>query len=106
MKHTKSKEIIKSHYCYQMYRSFLSKDLSKTSGVFQEKVDKRYHHCLDMMERYQGKDLKVLSPWWKKLEFAFFGEINGKQAFFRITKRHDRYIYIEELPKGIYKTLP
>jgi hypothetical protein len=53
-------------------------------------------YCMDLMKDHNGHGLKILSFNLFHFSVGFYGEMNGKKAFFYITKSYDRFFYLED----------
>lgn len=56
-----------------------------------------FERCKAIANRYDGQGIKILSFNTFRFTVGFYGDINGRKAFFYITPSHDRYIYVDEL---------
>ena len=53
-----------------------------------------FSYCLNLMRKYKGTDLRILSYNTFHFSVGFIGEYEGQKAFFYITPNYDRYILI------------
>lgn len=58
-----------------------------------------YNYCWELFRKYNGDVFGIISYNSMVFSVGFTGEIDGKKAFFYITRDYDRYIYLEELDK-------
>ena len=56
-----------------------------------------FNYCRELVNDYQGRQGRIISYNLFQFTYGFIGKINGKDAFFYITKEYDRYIYLEDL---------
>lgn len=72
--------------------------LSDCYNRYSEAKEAAYDYCLDLVNRYNGGwSYRIISYNTTMFTFGFIGEIDGKPAFFYITRDYDRYIYLDEL---------
>ena len=63
-----------------------------------EAKEAAYDYCLDLCNRYNcSYNYTIMGYNTFSFSFGFAGEINGKEAFFYITKSYDRFIYLDEI---------
>jgi hypothetical protein len=57
-----------------------------------------FDYCISLGDKYNANDyIKIIKYNTMAFSVGFVGEIDGKQAFFYITRDYDRYIFIDEL---------
>ena len=82
------------------YQIFLKSDLFTLSQCYttaSTAKHRAFNYCLDLVMRYNATKYRILGYNCMMFSFGFVGEINGKPAFFYITKDYDRYIYLDEM---------
>lgn len=94
MKHTNTAQI-KRAYCE--YLKSPNWRLWHCYERYSESKEAAYEYCLDLVHRYNGGTYRIIGFNSMTFSFGFVGEINGKEAFFYITKSYDRFIYLDEI---------
>ena len=69
-------------------------ELWQVYGQYSRAKERAMLYCKELMAIYKGKDLRILS--WNTFTFSvgFYGEYDGKPAFFYITANNDRCMYL------------
>ena len=94
MKECKS-ELMKGAYArYLRSCHYCLSDVYKSFSVRKERA---FYYCRELVNIYNGIQGRIISANCNVFTYGFIGEIEGKQAFFYITKHYDRYIYLEDL---------
>lgn len=78
-------------------RAYNESNLYSLSNCYLKASDNKesaYDYCVNLMQKYNGENLRIISYNTFSFSAGFIGEYNGKRAFFYITKDYDRYIYI------------
>lgn len=86
------------------YNRFLQSKLYDLHQCYARPSDAKYrafNYCLELVNKYNDgfavRDYAVIGYNIMTFSFGFIGEIDGKQAFFYITRDYDRYILIDEI---------
>ena len=97
MTHTKSK-VIKTAYdqwtCSHF--SFLSEVYANYSVAKANAME----YCKRVMREYNGWAFRIIGYNCMTFSVGFLGDVEGKKAFFYITKDYDRFIFLDELFEG------
>lgn len=80
-------DYLRSTY-YQLSDCYINCSYEKHSAV---------NYILKLMYKYNGYGFKIIGFNSQTFSAGFIGEIDGKKAFFYITKCYDRYIFIDEI---------
>lgn len=80
--------------CYLMSNTYRLRDVYKSYSFYKERA---FEYCRDLVAKYNGTQGKIINFNSNVFTYGFIGEIEGKQAFFYITRDYDRYIYLEDL---------
>ena len=69
-------------------------ELGDIYGTYSRAKEKAMLYCHSLMNKYNGKDLRILS--WNTFIFTvgFYGVYDGKKAFFYITPNNDYCMYL------------
>lgn len=60
--------------------------------------EQAFNYCIELCNKYNCKaNYTIMGYNTMTFSFGFTGEINGKEAFFYITKSYDRFIYLDEI---------
>ena len=94
MRHTTTKNIKNA---YNTYLHSCNCDLHDCYSSFSRNKQKAFNYCLSLVKQYNGQAWAIIGFNSQTFSFGFLGEINGKQAFFYITKSYDRFIYLDEM---------
>ena len=68
--------------------------LSDCYGTYSNEKFDALEYCYDLMNIYDGYDLRIIGYNSQTFSVGFIGTISGQKAFFYITKDHDRFILI------------
>lgn len=79
---------------YLMSNDYRLRDVYKSYSIHKERA---FDYCRNLVAKYNGTQGKIISFNTTCFTYGFIGEIEGKQAFFYITKDYNRYIYLEDL---------
>lgn len=74
-----------------------NRTLSDCYAKCSEAKEAAFDYCLQLFRDYNGRDLKITGYNTTTFSVAFYGEYNGRQAFFYITRSYDRVAYIDEV---------
>lgn len=80
----------KKSYCYDLYHCYGKYSISKEYAM---------KYCRELEEKYNGHSLKIISYNTSIFTVGFIGYIDGKEAFFYITRDYDKYIFLEDIEK-------
>lgn len=84
-------------YMAEKLRQYNRSDLHQLSDCYLNystlKLD-AYRYCIDLMQKYNGCDLRIIGFNTFHFSVGFIGKINGNKAFFYITAHTEQYIYI------------
>jgi hypothetical protein len=94
MTHTTAK-IIKN--AYEQHAKSYYTELYHCYDRFSYNKEKAMEYCKKLMQKYNGELGRIIGYNCMMFSFGFFGEYNGKPAFFYITRDYDRFIYLDEL---------
>lgn len=94
MKHTKAQNIKGAYTQYMHSNVYTLDDCYNNYSCYKRAA---YHYCLDLMHKYNGHSLKIISYNTTQFTAGFIGTVEGREAFVYITKSYDRYIFIDEL---------
>lgn len=94
MTHCKTKQIKLAH---QQYKKSNSWELFHCYDNYSYNKEKAMDYCKELMSKYDGFGLYIIGHNSMTFSVGFYGKIDGKKAFFYITKNYDRYIYTDEL---------
>ena len=96
MTHTKAKVIKNAYTTHNRVPMRRLEECYKVPSHYKRMAMDR---CLFLMEEYNGAwcSGKIIGYNSQVFSFGFIGEMNGKPAFFYITRDYDRYIYLDEL---------
>lgn len=96
MTHATTKNIKSAFYCYEKSTNYTLSDCYANNSYAKERA---FNYCISQMIAHNGSGLKIIGYNCMTFSVGFMGEINGKSAFFYITRDYDRYIYLDELFK-------
>jgi hypothetical protein len=94
MTHTTNKQIKQAQ---RVHENATACNLWQVYGNYSHAKQRAFEYCLELMNKYRGSMGRILTYNTFCFSFGFIGEINGKSAFFYITRDNDRYIYFDEL---------
>ena len=94
MTHTTTQNIKNAHTAYEKSTDYNLYHCYNNHSYAKEKA---WNYCVEQMIKHNGSGLKVIGYNSMTFSVGFYGEINGKSAFFYITKSYDRFIYLDEL---------
>lgn len=86
---------------YQDYCRSSHRTLSDVYGRYSTAKDNAYNYCVDLMEKYNGNDLRIISYNTFMFSAGFTFEVldsetnEVKRAFCYITPSHDRFMIID-----------
>ena len=61
--------------------------------------EKAYAYCCQLMNKYNGYDLRIISHNTNKFTVGFIGCVNDELCFFYITADYDRYMSVVDIQK-------
>lgn len=79
---------------YLLSNDYGLRDVYKSYSLYKERA---FEYCRNLVAKYNGIQGRIISFNSNVFTYGFIGEIEGKRAFFYITKDYDRYIYLEDL---------
>lgn len=82
---------------YKRYLESYNYTLSDCYSNWSYYKEKAFNYCEDLRRQYEGRGGKIVGYCLMTFSYGFIGKINGKDAFFYITRYYDRYIYLEDL---------
>ena len=94
MTHTTAKVIKNAYNAYLNSNDCTLFDCYKNASYYKQRA---YDYCLSLVQKYNGQAWCITGYNSQVFSFGFIGEIDGKAAFFYITRDYDRYIYLDEL---------
>lgn len=98
MTHTTTKTIKTAYAQYKKSHLYSLNDCYQNASYNKQKA---FNYCRELAHNYNaylvGEPLKIISYNTNFFSVGFVGIINGRKAFFYITKAHNRFIYFEEL---------
>lgn len=98
MTHTTSKVIKTAYEQYKKSHLYTLNDCYQNASYNKQRA---YNYCRELAHNHDsyivGEPLKIIGYNSQTFSVGFVGIINGKKAFFYITKSYDRYIYFDEL---------
>ena len=94
MTHTTTKQIKNAYHNHE--KSYYA-ELWHCYDRFSYNKEKAMEYCKKLMLKYNGQLGRIIGYNSQTFSYGFIGEINGKPAFFYITKDYDRYIYLDEV---------
>ena len=94
MTHTTAKVIKNAHAAYVRSNLYTLNDCYTNASYYKQKA---FNYCRDLVQKYNGRQGRITGYNSQVFSYAFVGEIDGKPAFFYITRDYDRFIYIDEL---------
>ena len=71
-------------------------DVYATYSIAKEKA---YAYCVQLMNKYNGYDLRIISHNTNKFTVGFIGYVNDELCFFYITADYDRYMSFADIQK-------
>lgn len=98
-----NKKFMRNHYNYFIeHLEKLPYRLEDCYTRYSAAKQNAYNYCMDLfMNKYNGyahlTKFAILGYNTMQFSFAFIGEIDGKEAFFYITRDYDRYIFVDEM---------
>ena len=93
MKQTKTKAM-KENYNYYL-RNENGNSLYYVYNTYSCEKGRAFKYCQELMAKYNGYNGKVLHGNTFTFTFGFVGEIEGKKAYFHITRDNDKYILLD-----------
>lgn len=94
MKHTKNAQI---KGAFTAYQRATARYLHEVYRSWSNAKESAYDYCTDLMLKYQGHSPRIIGANTCTFSFGFIGVIDGKEAFFYITRDYDRYIFLDEM---------
>ena len=82
---------------YKRYLESYNYTLSDCYSNWSCYKENAFSYCENSRKKYEGRGGKIVSYCLTNFSYGFIGVINGKKAFFYITRDYDRYIYLEDL---------
>ncbi|MBO5715280.1 MAG: hypothetical protein J6S23_02660 [Clostridia bacterium] len=96
MTHIKTQNIKRAHDTYMRSQLYTLNDCYVNHSYAKERA---FDYCRTLVSMYNGRQGRIIGANCMTFSYGFIGEINGRPAFFWITRDYDRYIYIDELVK-------
>lgn len=96
MTYNKTKTIKNAYEIYLKSNLYTLNDCYANASYNKQKA---YNYCRDLLVKYNGRQGRILGYNTMVFSYGFIGEMDGKPAFFYITRDHDRYIFVEDLNK-------
>ena len=97
MTHTKSK-VIKGAYMQWKYAYAAS--LGEVYSSYSQAKQNAMDYCRNLMYKHNGCALRIIGHNCMTFSVGFLGDVDGRDAFFYITRDYDRYIFLDELLEG------
>lgn len=94
MTHTKAQNIKRA---FEDWKKSNATELWHVYDRFSYAKENAMDYCKTLVAKFNGYGLKIIGSNCMKFSVGFIGEIDGKQAFFYITKSYDRFIYLDEM---------
>lgn len=94
MRHAKRTEI---GGAYARYQRATARFLHEVYSRWSQAKESAYNYCTNLMVEYQGHTPRIIGANTCTFSLGFIGEIDGRKAFFYITRDYDRYIFIDEM---------
>lgn len=94
MRHAKRTEI---GGAYARYQKATARDLNEVYSRYSQAKQAAYDYCMNLVREYYGYSPRIIGANTCTFSFGFIGVIDGKEAFFYITRDYDRYIFIDEM---------
>lgn len=79
------------------YSRYMDSDLHSLQSCYAHCSEAKrlaWSRCLWLMDEYNGYDLRIVGFNSQSFSAGFVGYIDGKRAFFYVTKDYDRYIFV------------
>lgn len=94
MTHTKNRQIKRA---FEDWKKATATELWHVYGRFSQAKVNAMEYCKSLMEKHNGYGLRIVSHNLNVFTVGFLGEIDGKEAFFYITRDYDRFATVDEL---------
>lgn len=94
MTHCKTK-VMRS--AYEQFRNTTATNLCDVYEHWSAEKEEAYSYCKELCNKFDAFDYGIISANTYQFTFGFCGFLEGREAFFYITRKHDRYIFLDEL---------
>lgn len=94
MKHTTNAQI---KGAFTAYQRATARFLHEVYNTWSNAKENAYAYCMGLMLKYHGNTPRIIGANTCTFSLGFIGEIDGRKAFFYITRDYDRYILIDEM---------
>ena len=92
MKKANTKTLKNAYANYKQSSNYSLYDCYNSCSYAKEKA---FNYCKELCEKYNGKDLKIISYNTFSFSCGFVGLVDNKKVFVYITKDYNRYLELE-----------